>query len=66
MITYEDIVKKLGFDPINNPRKFDNPAPYEDDSIPSPYRILNEEEKDFLLEKMLEAKKQGSLHPTVA
>lgn len=47
-ITYESIVQKLGFDPMDPPeREFHG---HEDDSIPSPYRDLTEEERDIIIE----------------
>lgn len=64
MVTYEEIVKKLGFDPIANSPGKNSHALNEDDSKPSRYHVLNEEEGRFLLKKMLEAKKKGILLPT--
>lgn len=61
MVTYEGIVKKLGFDPIYDPPEYDSADSYEDDSKPSQYHVLNEEEAEFLLDKMLKAKKEGIL-----
>ncbi len=61
MVTYESIVKKLGFDPIYAPPEYDSADLYEDDSKPSRYHVLSEEEAEFLLDKMLKAKKEGIL-----
>lgn len=44
-ITYEDICKKLGFEPGKYNYKHSD---HEDDSKESPYSILTSEELDFL------------------
>ena len=44
-ITYENICKKLGFDPLNYKL---NVSSYEDDSKISPFSILTLEESLFL------------------
>lgn len=50
-ITYESIVQKLGFDPLNPPEpEFHG---HEDDSIPNPYAVLTLEEEEFILDIML-------------
>ena len=56
MVTYEDIVKKLGFDPIANPYDYSDLPDYEDDSTPSIYSVLNDEELDFMVERLRKAK----------
>ncbi len=57
MVTYEEIVKKLGFDPIANPRDYSRIPIQEDDSKPSVYSVLNEEELDFMIEKLCKGKR---------
>lgn len=50
-ITYESIVQKLGFDPMDPPEpEFHG---HEDDSIPNPYAVLTLEEEEFILDIML-------------
>ena len=63
MLTHEEIVKKLGYDPLdrNGP---DRVSPNcEDDFTPSPYHSLNDRELDFIINELLEAKRQGRLPP---
>lgn len=57
MVTYEGIVKKLGFDPITNPRDYSHASMQEDDSRPSVYSVLNDEELDFMIAKLCKGKK---------
>ena len=61
MVTREEIVKKLGFDPILEPLDYENIPACEDDSTPNPFSVLNDEEADFITEELLEAKKQGRI-----
>ena len=64
MVRYEDIVKKLGFDPITGYYDYHYEG-HEDDSHLSPFSILTDEESDFLYEKMREAKKNGTYVPNI-
>ncbi len=59
MVTHEDVVKKLGFDPILEPFDRNSLSDSEDDSKPNPFSVLNDEEADFITEELLEAKRQG-------
>ncbi len=61
MVTHEDIVKKLGFDPILEPFDPNNFSGFEDDSKPNPFSVLSDEEADFITEELLEAKRQGRI-----
>jgi hypothetical protein len=46
-MTYSDICKKLGFDPIVDGYEYKNSG-HEDDTQVSPFSILSIEESDFL------------------
>ncbi len=63
MLTHEEIVKKLGFDPLDRSVPDRISPTCEDDLTPSPYSVLNEEELDFIADELFEAKKQGRLPP---
>lgn len=52
-MTYSDICKKLGFDPVKDGLPFAMPD-HEDDSIQNPFSLLTNEESDFLLDYMIE------------
>lgn len=61
-ISYESICKKLGFT-----MEDDTPccSDYEDDSKPSPFSILTDEESDFLIEyEKKRLKALGAYNPT--
>ena len=54
MITYEDICKKLGFDPITDDVEYYKNIPdYEDDSRVSPVSKLTEEEREVYIEHLM-------------
>lgn len=60
MVTHDEIVKKLGFDPLYDEYDYEFSGT-EDDTKPSPFSVLNYEEKKFILKEMLEAQKRGEL-----
>ena len=62
MITHEKIVKKLGFDPLRGRYDYEV-SDHENDSKPSPFSILNYEEKQFITKELCEAAKRGELPP---
>lgn len=51
-MTYQDICDKLGFDPIREGSGIQYPD-HECDSIDNPYKVLTNEESDFLLDYWL-------------
>ncbi len=58
-ITYESICQKLGFDPIKDSDKINEEyrktyKGHEDDSQPSPFSVLNDEELHFLMNYITE------------
>lgn len=61
-MTYSDICKKLGFDPVVDGYDYKY-AGYEDDSRISPFSILTDEESDFLLDYMLAHRKEMKSEP---
>ena len=52
MITYEEICKKIGFDPIEKGLNY-TVADHEDDSQISPFSVLNQEELEFLTDYLI-------------
>lgn len=52
-MSFSDICEKLGFDPIKDELPIVMTG-HEDDSQPSPFAILTDEESDFLLDYMIE------------
>ena len=51
MITYESIKNKLGFDPLNPPKRNVDEDPFlVDDHTPSPYSVLKDEESHWLVD----------------
>lgn len=57
MITYEDVCKKLGFDPITDDIEYyKNSHDYEDDSQVRPTSILTDEELEVYLQHLEENK----------
>ncbi len=61
MVNRDEIIKKLGFDPILDPFDPDSVPDYEDDITPNPFSVLSDEEAYFITEELLEAKRQGRL-----
>ena len=53
MITYEEICKKIGFDPIEKGLNY-TVSDYEDDSKTSPFSVLSQEELDFLTDYLIQ------------
>lgn len=51
-MTYEDICRKLGFDPITNDVKLHKPG-HEDDSVESPFAKLSAEELDIMIAHLI-------------
>ena len=52
-ITLESIKNKLGFDPLNPPKRKDDGGPlFVDDHTPSPYSVLSAEESHWLCDFM--------------
>ena len=57
MITYEDVCKKLGFDPITDDVEyFKHISDHEDDTQVSPTRILTDEEHEVYFAHLMENK----------
>lgn len=48
MTTLEEIKQKLGFDPLNPPKREIKDQWLIDDHTPSPYSVLSDEESHFL------------------
>ena len=61
-MTYSDICKKLGFDPVVDGYNYKYSG-HEDDSQVSPFHILTEEESDFLLGHMIAHRKEMKSEP---
>ena len=61
-MTYSDICKKLGFDPVVDGYNYKYSG-HEDDSQVSPFHILTEEESDFLLGYMIAHRKEMKSEP---
>lgn len=51
MITYEDVCKKLGFDPNKDYTPY--AVDYPDDSVPSPFSILTMEELRVMVDYLI-------------
>ena len=49
MSTLEKIIKKLGFDPLNPPKRKGEDSWLIDDNTPSPYSVLTIEELNYLI-----------------
>lgn len=63
--TYENICKKLGFDPIKDREKVNERYRQKDswlldDSKPSLFSVLNDEEKDFLFDTLFRSRSKKS------
>ena len=56
-MTYSEICKKLGFDPVVDGYDYKYSG-HEDDSQISPFSILTDEESDFLLNYMIAHRKE--------
>mgnify|MGYP004551307315 FL=1 len=61
-MTYSDICKKLGFDPVADGYDYKYSG-HEDDSQVSPFSILTDEESDFLLGYMIAHRKEMKSEP---
>lgn len=49
MITYDDVCKKLGFDPMTSEEYNNQSFEFEDDNYTDPIETLSEEELDVLI-----------------
>ena len=61
-MTYSDICKKLGFDPIVDGYEYKYSG-YEDDTQVSPFSILTLEESDFLSEYLIAHRSEMKSEP---